>query len=649
MNNTSQTRIVMEHHITISVLTILPFLAGLLGLGENFNGYLLYYYGLSEIWFVVILALTIFLVVMNHKTGASFDNGFYLAAMIFPLVFGLSLLNAAVNVAIYGDYYSFDVFIYGFLYLAILYAIIQPIGLRQLLPKGTSKVAGPTSVVKTWLLVVVLIDIFLMIINTITEGNFYNSNIFFVYLALYFLYSRLQSKSTTNTFGIRNSSYLFLAIPLNGLLLILNLINYAFPNPLYIILVTGPFLISIIYGLFTFDLNLERNVTASTSSAIAKRTLSTYVESPKEATTPSKKEKTTTTTQLSNFEVRLLEELKDGVHHVSIVLYGKYTIISDLVESVRIYASLYESGQKPLVTSVKKYQQKDTQGFYYIGQKSVSGPGTYGSERNNRLVSVPKQHILISSYGRKKIHVRLRMVGLDDKGLERSDLFAHQSEGALFIDFENTNPLLKHIDTSDIDQLLIGLGLVMIRLEGDYNTDLVIALRNWIKREYEFVKKHTKLLGIVSQITTLDATTYEVEEASEALLSRFSVLGTIKQQETLLQLIQQIAMKKPRHSTTVSTWIVLLFSKLSMDYYRYSETLSKIVNLTTKELQDINLDRFLGITPGMSSANQLERLRSQYREWNIRSTSPNQIEAHNSKIIMEYIAKRRAELDHGSS
>lgn len=129
------------------------------------------------------------------------------------------------------------------------------------------------------------------------------------------------------------------------------------------------------------------------------------------------------------------------------------------------------------------------------------------------------------------------------------------------------------------------------------------------------------------------------------MLSRFSVLGTIKQKETILQLIQQLAMKKPRHSTTVSTWIVLLFSKLSMDYYRYSEILSKIVNLTAKELQDINLDRFLGITQGMSAANQLDRLRSQYREWNIRSTSPNQIEAHNSKIIMDYIAKRRADLD----
>jgi len=649
MNSASNHRIVMERHMLVSVLTILPFLGGLLGLGDNFNGYLTFYYGFSEIWFFVVLVLTVFLLLMNHKTGASYDNGFYLATMVFPIVFGISLLNSALNDVIYWDYYSYDVFIYGILYLSVVYVVVQPIGLNQLIPRASAKVSGPTSIVKGLLFVVILVDIFIMITNTITEGYFYNSNSFFVYLATYFLYSGLQSKTTTTTFDIRNINYLLVVIPLNGLLLILNLIRFEFASPIFIALTTGPYIAALMYGSITFDFKLENNVTTSPSSTHAKSTLSTDAGSHKKTTTPTKKEKTTATTQLPNFEVRLLEEHKDGVPHVSIILYGKYTVISDLIKGIRLYASLYESAQKPLVTSVKKYQEKDTHGFYYIGQKSVAGPGTYGSERNNRLVSVSKQNLMVSSYGRKKIHVRLKMIGLDDNGLERSDLFAHQLEGALLIDFDNKNPLIKHIDAFDIDQLLIGLALVMIRMEGDYNTNLVIALRTWIKQEYEYLKKHTKLLGIVSQITIIDATIGEVEEASEAFLSRLSVMGTIKQKETLLQLIQHLAMKKPRHSAAVTTWIVDLFSRLSMDYYRYSETLSKIINLKAPELQEMNLDRFLGITPRMSVSNQLDSLRTQYREWNIRSTSPNQIEAQNSKIIMEYIAKRRAELDYGTS
>jgi hypothetical protein len=210
---------------------------------------------------------------------------------------------------------------------------------------------------------------------------------------------------------------------------------------------------------------------------------------------------------------------------------------------------------------------------------------------------------------------------------------------------EESSPILKNVKLN-FEETSTSIYMLVCFSQGGKDIQAFDSVKKWLDEIYQNTKILPRVLSTINYFA--DKHSYTQEEL-DYYFSHFTnrLASIIKESEVplLLNGLQQIMKHQDQHFSRKIELLNQLIDVLNIDVLAHTSLIGKILPIDRINLKGFTVDKYLGINARYGKPRQKEMLRDLYKVWSITTTSPNKIEAYNSRYILQYISQKRAMLD----
>lgn len=341
------------------------------------------------------------------------------------------------------------------------------------------------------------------------------------------------------------------------------------------------------------------------------------------------------------------EKVKD-FDCISIYVNGKFTIanrnISHIVDLIEMDQLTAGNSREPVICVIKEFTSGDTPVFHHITKpQAVDAPSVVGWERESRVMAIPIDSLKFATSGDIRIEIGLKIMGHN----RLNNQFEQIKSLTRTISIFSSSPGYKEVIDSmnSFQEGAVELAAILIGIDGEINQEEKQQVYSWIK-DNGSSSKQSELKTLFDQSLKKNLNLKDALTRAKAIIQGLKEKIEPSDRMSLLGLLHQISIADGQHGVNEFKIIKYLMKEFDIDPLKYSDMLSKSMDLESEQVEDVNYDTLLGIDGRMGKERQREILKEQYKEWNKKVNSSNRVEAKNAENILKYIAKKRAELDY---
>ena len=311
-----------------------------------------------------------------------------------------------------------------------------------------------------------------------------------------------------------------------------------------------------------------------------------------------------------------------------------------LVYMVHLYEVNQTTGTE--VPVICQLEGMNNQGaFQYVSDAIGNDSGAYTVKTFAKVLNVPIDTLIFSNHGQLQLKFELKMVTFDN-GLNPSVI----KEASHFFEYYNKELGYKERmnNMRVFENNAVDLAAALINIDGDINKEEVKVLDKWIKNNVSDEERQKELKSKVRDLSKQKYAQEEIVDLSKIALKNISEVADAKDKINLMELLHDISIADGTRQDTEHRFIQAILKRLDIDEAKYAELFSKSVTLSSNT-SDSELDTIVGLDGSMTVNQMINQLKKAFKEWNSKITSPNAVEADNAKRILEYISKRRHQLE----
>lgn len=279
--------------------------------------------------------------------------------------------------------------------------------------------------------------------------------------------------------------------------------------------------------------------------------------------------------------------------------------------------------------------------FQWLSDPINSETGAYQVKTPTKILNIPIDALIFSNKGDLRLRFEMKMVTFDNN-LQASVI----KEAFVIESYYNSKTGYQNMAENNriFTANAVELGNVLINIDGVASKSEIKVLTDWIKSN---VKNEEKKASLIESVKSYPKKGYSIEnlrEYAKNAISKINEIAEASDKIALMQLLHDISVADGERGDAEHSVIKAVINKLGIDQEKYAQLFSKSVNLDSST-SDSELEILVGIQSGMSLQEKIAQLKKAFKEWNSKITSPNQIEAANAKRVLEFISKKRNQLE----
>jgi len=310
-----------------------------------------------------------------------------------------------------------------------------------------------------------------------------------------------------------------------------------------------------------------------------------------------------------------------------------------LVYLVNLYELDSNEKELPVICQVKGLNSNGV--FQWISDSINSETGAYQVKTPTKILNIPIDALMFSKKGELRLRFELKMVTFDNSSQPSviKEAFAIESF------YNNKTGYQDMVENSRIFTTnAVELGNILVNIDGEASKSEIKVLTNWIKKNVKNEEKQDQLIENVKAYSKQGYSIENLRSYAKNAISEINDVADASDKIALLQLLHDISIADGERGEAEHQVIKAVINKLGIDYDKYSQIFSKSVNLDGAA-SDSELEALVGIQSSMSLQEKIAQLKKAFKEWNSKITSPNQIEAANAKRVLDFISKKRNQLE----
>jgi uncharacterized tellurite resistance protein B-like protein len=340
--------------------------------------------------------------------------------------------------------------------------------------------------------------------------------------------------------------------------------------------------------------------------------------------------------------VKVENEKFEGFDVFGVYVKGSFKIPwtrGGLVYMVHLYERTAGGKEIPVICQLDEMNNNGA--FQYVSKPIGNDSGAYQVKHFAKVLNIPIDTLIFSTQGLLNLQVELKMVTFDNN-------FNPSVIKEALYNFEYFNKELGYNERlsnmRDFENYAVELGAALINIDGDANKEEVKVLDKWIKKNVSNEDRQKELKAGVREFTKQKYSQEEIVDKSKKALKKIVDVADAKDKINLMELLHDISIADGTRGESEHKFIQAILKRLDIDEAKYAELFSKSVTLNN-DTSESEMDSIVGINGAMDVSEMISQLKKAFKEWNSKITSPNAVEADNAKRILEYISKRRNQLE----
>ncbi len=344
--------------------------------------------------------------------------------------------------------------------------------------------------------------------------------------------------------------------------------------------------------------------------------------------------------------ITLKREKVEGFDTISVYAVGSFSVTNAMHTSIINVVEMDQitpSGKRePVICSLDRYTGKDSMVFHYVSESTtIQAPGVFGFDTLSRVLVIPLDMLNYAKSGQFDLEITLKIYGFNF--LLAPELLASSTKKIEVVSHEKG--YLEMLDQiKDFNKLTVELAAIMARIDGNADVSEVKAIDSWIEKNNSSDSTRKELKSMVGDVIRNSTNKKNAADRAKEIIQNLKEITSPADRMNVLNLLHSISVADGKRGQTEGSMIHAVIRHFELDNDKYSSMLAQSVALDLQE-EPIDFDQILGITPRMGVPRKIEILKAQYKEWNKKVNSPNPIESRNARLILDYISKKRAELD----
>lgn len=340
--------------------------------------------------------------------------------------------------------------------------------------------------------------------------------------------------------------------------------------------------------------------------------------------------------------INIEEEKFEGFNVFGLYVKGSFKIPwtkSGLVYMIQMYEVDINGKELPVLCRLEGLNNNGV--FQWISDPIDSQSGAYQVKTLTRIMNIPVDALIFSRKGNLSLSFELKIVTFDNN-LQPSVL----KEAKSTLNYINVNSGYEDIIAKNnvFASNVVELGNIVINIDGEASSSEIQIVNKWITENVNNDEDQTKLLNQVKQYPNKGFSLEQLRNNAKKAIKDIEKVADASDKIALLKLLHDISIADGQRDNDEHQIIKAVISKLGIDQEKYSQIFSKSVNLDASTT-DSELETLIGLHAGMLLEQKITQLKKAFKEWNGKITSPNKIEAANAKIVLEFISKKRNQLE----
>lgn len=340
--------------------------------------------------------------------------------------------------------------------------------------------------------------------------------------------------------------------------------------------------------------------------------------------------------------ISVRQEKFEGFNVFGLYVKGSFKIPwskGGLVYMIQMYEISNQGKEIPVLCQVNGLNNSGV--FQWISDPIDSQSGAYQVKTPTRIMNIPIEALIFSKNGKMNLQFELKIVTFDNN-LQPSVI----KEATVNFDYFNNSPGYEdmiskaHIFTNNA----VELGNVLINIDGVASNSEIKILNQWITQNVNNKGNREQLIEKVKKYPSKGYSIEKLRDNAKNAINEINKIADASDKIALLKLLHDISIADGERDDAEHQVIKAVISRLGIDQEKYAQLFSKSVNIDSKT-SDSELESLVGIQPGMLLEQKIAQLKKAFKEWNSKITSPNQIEASNAKRVLEFISKKRNQLE----
>lgn len=303
--------------------------------------------------------------------------------------------------------------------------------------------------------------------------------------------------------------------------------------------------------------------------------------------------------------------------------------------------NLYEVGEeeKPVICQIDGLNNDGV--FQWVSDPINSETGAYQVKTPTNVINIPIDGLIFSRKGELSLRFELKLITFDNK-LNASVI----KETFVIQSFANKkNGYQDMIENQRVfNDNAVELANVLINIDGEASKSELKVLNKWIKDHISNEERRTHLLEEVKKFSKKNYKPDTLRNKAKAAITEIDKVSEASDKIALMNLLHDISIADGERDDVEHKLIQAVISKLGIDQEKYAKLFSKSVNLS-ESTSESELETLVGIESSMSVTEKIAQLKKAFKEWNSKITSPNAIEATNAKRVLDFISKKRNQLE----
>lgn len=322
------------------------------------------------------------------------------------------------------------------------------------------------------------------------------------------------------------------------------------------------------------------------------------------------------------------------------VLNQTHNIITNVIEMNQVTSS---GKREPVICSLEGYTGEDSMFFHYVSKNnSIEAPGVFGFDSLSRVLVIPIDTLKFAESGNIDLEISLEVYG---SFLGISPLLIATSTKRIDL-VSNEQGYLEMLDQMNkVNNFTVELAAIMARIDGTADAAKKKAINTWIEKNNSSDTKRKELKTLANEVILSSMNKKTAADRAKSIILELKSITSPADRMNILNLLHSISVADGKRAHLEGSLIYAVVRHFEIDNDKYSSMLTQALPLDAQEDEPIDFDQILGISAKSGVSRQIEILKAQYKEWNKKVNSANPVEAKNARLILDYISKKRAELD----